>query len=223
MSANPLHGGKIMSNTTTTKTVRDDAPLSVPAGFRRATPADLTDRPNGWVGPFIYGAALVNGRPQSAAALTWAPEGGLTYVLDEDIYPDDSNDLDDALNRLEALLKYAALEAETTSPAELVRAYRANDDCGYNFDPPWHDTRDLVLNAREEPTLNASTVMGGSVPIGVHLTIALEDFENLGLDVLAESNLLELTGTREEIAAAAELFATMGRKLTAFLASEPVE
>lgn len=190
----------------------------IPAGFRPATAADLTDRPDGWVGPGIYGPNLVNGRPETAAVLTWAPEGGLTFVLDEDIYPDeDSCAAKDALDRLEAMLQYAALEAEATSPSELVRAYRANDDNLYNFDAPWDDTQDLVLNSREEPTLNASAVIGGGVSIGLHLTISLEDFEGLGLDVHAEGENLELTGTREEIAAAADLFAEMGAKLKAFL------
>lgn len=210
---------------TTTETVHNDAALTIPAGFRRATDADLTDRPDAWVGPKIYGPHLVNGRPETAAILTWAPDQGLAPILNANIYPDGAPLAaeDDAIARLEAMLEYAALAAESTSPTELVRAYRDNPDNSYNFDAPWDGTQDLVLNDREEPTLNASTVMGGGVPIGVHLTIALDDFESLGLDVLAECNLLELTGTREQIAAAADLFATMGDKLKTFLAAGPVK
>ncbi len=194
----------------------------IPAGFRPATAADLTDRPDGWVGPGIHGPNLVNGRPETVAVLTWAPDDGLTYLLDADTYPEeDSFAAKDALDRLEAMLQYASLEAEATSPSELVRAYRENDDNLYNFDAPWADTQDLVLNDREEPTLNASTVMGGGAPIGLHLTISLEDFEGLGLDVHAEGENLEFTGTREEIAAAADLFAAMGAKLQAFLDERP--
>lgn len=194
----------------------------IPAGFRPATAADFTDRPNGWVGPGIYGPSLVNGHPETVAVLTWAPEDGLTYVLDEENYPEtDPDAAEDAFGRLEAMLEYAALSQTASSPSELVRAYRASDDNLYNFDAPWDDTQGLVLNSREEPTLNASVVIGGGVPIGLHLTISLEDFERLGLDVHAEGENLELTGTREEIAGAADLFAEMGAKLKAFLDEKP--
>lgn len=192
----------------------------IPAGFRPATAADVTDR--GWVGPMIYGPDLVNGRPEAAAVLIWDPEDGLTYVLDEDICPEvDPTAAEDAFGRLESLLEYAALEAEATSPSELAKAYRASDDNLYNFSAPWADTQDLVLNDRGEPTLSASAVTGGGVPIGVHLTVSLEDFEGLGLDVHADGENLELTGTREEIAATADLFAAMGAKLKAFLDERP--
>ena len=215
-----------MSTTTTTQTVRDDAALRIPAGFRRATAADhLAGRPNGWVGPKIYGPNLAKGRPETAAVLTWAPDEGLTSVLRTDIYPLDSFAADDALNRLESMLEYAALEAEATSPSELAAAYRATEDNAYNFPAPWegNDAQELVLNACGESTLSASAVIGGGASIGVHLTISLEDFESLGLDVHTEPNMLELTGTREEIAAAADLFAKMGQSLQTFLASEPVK
>jgi hypothetical protein len=196
--------------------------LVAPPGFRPATAADLTDRPDGWVGPKIHASYLFHGHPETAATVAWTPEEGMVPILNADVYPNmDSRAVDDAYERLHAMLEYAALEAETTSPSELVRAYRANDDNLYNFDAPWHDTQDLVLNDREEPTLNASTVMGGSVPIGFHLTISLEDFENLGLDIHAEGENLELTGTREEVAAAADLFAKMGTKLKEFLSEQP--
>jgi len=217
-----------MSTTTSTETVRDDEALSIPAGFRRATAADhLAGRPNGWVGPKIHGPNLANGRPETAGILTWAPDEGLTSVLRTDIYPEDSSAAEDALDRLESMLEYAALAAESTSPSELAHAYRANDDNAYNFAAPWDGNdahaQELVLNASGEPTLNASTVIAGGVPIGVHLTISLEDFESLGLDVHTEPNTLELTGTREEIAAAADLFAKMGQSLQTFLASGPVD
>lgn len=193
-----------------------------PPGFRPATSNDFTDRPAGWVGPKIHAPYLVDGRPETAATVAWTPEEGMAPILNADVYPNmHSSAAKDAFERLWTMITYSALEADATSPSELVRAYRANDDNGYNFDEPWTDTQDLVVNDREEPTLNASTVMAGGVPIGVHLTIALEDFEGLGLDVLAESNLLELTGTREEIAAAAEIFVTMGAKLQAFLDERP--
>lgn len=196
--------------------------LTAPYGFRPATAADFTNRRDGWVGPMIYGPELVNGRPETTAILTWAPEDGLTYVLDEDTYPDeDPLAAEDAFGRLEALLGYAALEAEATSPSDLARAFRASEDNFYNFDAPWDDTQDLVLNDRGEPTLDASAVIGGGVPIGLHLTISLEDFEGLGLDVHAEGENLELTGTREEVAAAADLLAEMGAKLKAFLDERP--
>ncbi|WP_349411823.1 hypothetical protein [Pseudarthrobacter sp. B907] len=123
------------------------------------------------------------------------------------------------------MLQYAADEAEATSPSELVRTYRANEDNAYNFTAPWDGTEahHLVRNARDEATVTASTVVAGGHPIGMHLTVALEDFEGLGLDVLAESNLLELTGTREEIAAAADLFAKIGAELISYLNKQAAE
>jgi hypothetical protein len=215
-----------MSTTTKTETARNAALPSAPAGFRRATAADLTDRPGGWVGPKIHAPYLVKGRPETAAVLTWAPEDGLCSVLNADIYPaGDSFAADDAFQRLDAMLEYAALESVATSPSELASAYRASSDNAYNFPAPWGggESQELVLNAHGESTLTASPVMGGGVAIGVHLAVSFEDFESLGLDVCADAGALELTGTREEIAAAAELFAEMGRKLSAFLAPEPVE
>ncbi|MEZ2390865.1 hypothetical protein AB6813_15240 [bacterium RCC_150] len=216
-------------STTITEAAKD-ARLGIPAGFRlaAATSEDFADRQNGWVdgdawvGPKIYSQNLIGGRPETAGVVTWTPDRGLVGVLNPDIYTEaDPHGAREAFERLGAMLQYAALEAEATSPSELVKAFRANEDNASNFDEPWTDTRELVLNDCGEPTLNASTVMGGGAPIGVHLTISLEDFEGLGLDVLTESNLLELTGTREEIAAAADIFGQMGAKLKAYLDEQP--
>lgn len=210
-----------MTTSTATATARDDAQIGAPAGFRRATATDLTDRPGGWVGPQIHAPYLVNGVPETAAILTWAPDEGLCTVLNEDVYPGavDSAAAVNAFERLDAMLQYAALDADATSPTELVRAYRASDDNAYNFTAPWDrtETHHLVRNAVDEPTLTASPVVAGGLPIGVHLAVALEDFEGLGVDVHTESNLLELTGTRQEIAAAADLFARIGAELKSFL------
>jgi hypothetical protein len=213
---------------TTTETVRDEASVRVPAGFRRATAADLTDRPDGWVGPKIHAPYLVNGRPETAATVAWTPEEGMAPILNEDVYPDiDSSAAKDAFERLQTMLTYAALETEATSPSELARAYRASEDNAYNFTAPWDGNQSqhhhILRNANDEATLTASTVVAGGLPIGLHLTVALEDFEGLGLDVVAESNMLELTGTREEIAAAADLFAKMGAELMSFLNKRSAE
>ncbi len=215
-------------NTTITETVHNDPALRVPAGFRPANSEDFTDRQDewigqdAWIGPKIYGPPLVGGRPETAGVVTWTPAEGLAGVLNPDIYTEvDPLAADGAFERLRGLLQYAALESEITSPSELVRAYRANEDNFSTFNEPWTDAQDLVLNDHGEPTLDASTVMGGGAPIGVHLTISLEDFEALGLDVSAESNLLELTGTREEIAAAADIFSKMGSMLKAYLDEQP--
>ncbi|WP_160664089.1 hypothetical protein [Pseudarthrobacter sp. ATCC 49987] len=208
---------------TTTETVRDEAPLSVPAGFRRATAADLTDRPCGWVGPKIHAPYLVDGRPETAATVAWTPDEGMAPILNEDVYPNmDSPAAEDAFERLQMMLTYAALEAEATSPSELAKAYRASDDNLYNFPAPW-DHADSAATTLVEEVMSAHEVIGGGAAIGLQLQISLDEFERLGLDMVTEGDLLQLTGTRDEITRAADVFAAMGTKLQAFLNKQPVE
>lgn len=216
-------------NAITTKSAHANAALTVPAGFRPATSESFVgvldgwDEQEVWIGPKIYGPNLEHGIPETVGVLAWTPTKGIVGVLNPDIYMDaDDHAIDDAFERLASLLQYAALETEATSPSALIRAYRSNEDNLSTFEAPLTDTRELLLNECGEPTLSASTVAAGSRPIGVHLSVALEDFEGLGLDVLADSNLLELTGTREEVAAAADLFMKMGSALMAYLGEKQV-
>lgn len=103
--------------------------------------------------------------------------------------------------------------------SELARAAHADgspDSLGYyDADSEVY----LLADSDDLPVLYAFDVIDDGKPVGITAHIPLEALTWLGLDVETDLNVLELTGSREEIAKVADLFAEVGAKLKAHVES----
>lgn len=73
----------------------------------------------------------------------------------------------------------------------------------------------LVVDEDDLPVLDVADVLDDGEHVGVAAIFPWEALTWTGLDVYDSGSILELTGTREEMAKAAKLFFDMGRTLMA--------
>ncbi|MGM9473168.1 hypothetical protein ACS5PJ_14335 [Pseudarthrobacter sp. YS3] len=115
-----------------------------------------------------------------------------------------------------------ATTAMTSSRAsQLARASHADDSAEYSRA---FDEDSIVTLVEDEAGLNVLDVydvIDGGQHVGISAHVPLEALTCLGLDVCTDIGILELTGSREEIAKAAALFTEVGAKLQAHLDSLP--